>query len=162
MEILTASIKNEEKSLSLVKGGALENKENHIKISYSISNYSKYFPSLFRYRLVGSNNNWSDWSSKSEIYFENLPHGSCIFEASAKIGNLETNNKIKYNFTIAKPWYLKPLSLIIYFFSGVLILIIINILHRNYFKNQREKLLKKKEKESQEKSERQSKVKVRK
>ena len=105
-----------------------ENKENHIKISYSISNYSKYFPSLFRYRLIGSNNNWSDWSSKSEVYFENLPHGSYIFEASAKIGNLETNNKIKYSFTIAKPWYLKPLSLIIYFFSGGLILIIINIL----------------------------------
>jgi|TARA_B110000914_G_scaffold223514_1_gene239150 DNA-binding CsgD family transcriptional regulator len=146
-EVSAHSIKNEEKSLSLVKGGALENKENHIKISYSISNYSKYFPSLFRYRLLGSNNNWSDWSSKSEVYFENLPHGSYIFEASAKIGNLETNNKIKYNFTIAKPWYLKPLSLIIYFFSGVLILIIINILHRNYFKNQREKLLKKKEKE---------------
>ena len=50
-EVSAHSIKNKEKSLSLVKRGALENKENHIKISYSISNYSKYFPSLFRYMI---------------------------------------------------------------------------------------------------------------
>ena len=145
--ITSHAVKEKEKPLSLNSDGELLNKENHIKISYSISDYSKYLPSLFQYRLMGFNNNWSNWSSKSEVYFENLPHGTYIFEASGTVGSQQTVNSIKYSFTIAKPWYLKTTALIMYFFSGILILMIINVLHRNYFKNQQEKLLKQKEKE---------------
>ena len=145
--ITSHAIKEKEKPLSFNSDGELLNKENHIKISYSISDYSKYLPSLFQYRLMGFNNNWSNWSSKSEVYFENLPHGTYIFEANGTVGSQQTVNSIKYSFTIAKPWYLKTTALIMYFFSGILILMIINVLHRNYFKNQQEKLLKQKEKE---------------
>ena len=145
--ITSHAVKEKEKPLSINSDGELLNKENHIKISYSISDFSKYLPSLFQYRLMGFNNNWSNWSSKSEVYFENLPHGTYIFEASGTVGSQQTVNSIKYSFTIAKPWYLKTSALIMYFFSGILILMIINVLHRNYFKNQQEKLLKQKEKE---------------
>ena len=145
--ITANSIKGKIKPLSLYKDGFLEIKENHVKISYSINNYSKYLPSLFQYRLMGFNNNWSNWSTKSEIYFENLPHGTYIFEVKAKLGSQKITNTVKYTFTIKKPWYLKTSALIIYFFSAILILMIINVLHRNYFKNRQEKLLKQKEKE---------------
>lgn len=146
-EVIVYSIEGKEISLSLIKEGFLKNTENQIKISFSLSNYSKYFPSMFQYRLVGSNNNWSEWTTKSEVFYENLPHGTYIFEANAKLGNTKTSNTIRYSFTIEKPWYLKNIALVVYFLSAVLILIIINIIHRNYFKNQREKLLKQKEKE---------------
>ena len=146
-EITTNVIEGSLKHLSLSQDGVLKNEEKNIKISYSISNFSKYLPSLFQYRLVGFNNKWSNWSSKSEIYFENLPHGDYIFEVKGKVGTKTTTNTIRYSFNIEKPWYIKTSSIIIYIISAILILMIINVLHRNYFKNQQAKLLKRKEKE---------------
>lgn len=141
------SLTGEEKSLSLSNKATLNNEENHIKISYSVSDYNKYFPSLYQYRLVGLNNNWSDWSKKSDVYFENLPYGDYTFEAKAKLGNQETSNHIKYNFLISKPMYLKPFALVFYFIFSIFIIIITHLLYRSYYKKQREKLLKQKEKE---------------
>lgn len=141
------SLTGEQKSLPISNTVTLENEENHIKISYSVTDYNKYFPSLYQYRLIGSNNNWSDWSEKSDVYFENLPYGNYTFEAKAKLGNQETSNHIRYNFVISKPTYLKPFALIFYFISSIFIIIITHLLYRNYYKKQREKLLKQKEKE---------------
>ena len=146
-EITTNSISGNQKHLSLFENGVLKNEENDIKFFFSISDFSKYLPSLFQYRLLGLNNQWSDWTSKPEMYFENLPHGNYTFEVKGKVGTQTTNNTIKYSFNIAKPWYFKTSSLIIYIISIILLLMIINVLHRNYFKNQQEKLLKRKEKE---------------
>ena len=76
-----------------------------------------------------------------------MPHGNYTFEVRGRVGAQKTNNAIKYSFNIAKPWYLKTSSLIIYIISAILLLMIINVLNRNYFKNQQAKLLKRKEKE---------------
>ena len=146
-EVTTNSLQGDQKNLNLSENGVLKNEENDIKFFYSISDFSKYLPSLFQYRLLGLNNEWSNWSAKSEIYFENLPHGNYTFEVRGRVGAQKTNNAIKYSFNIAKPWYLKTSSLIIYIISAILLLMIINVLHRNYFKNQQAKLLKRKEKE---------------
>ena len=141
------SLTGEEKSLPISNKATLDNEQNHIKISYSVSDYNKYFPSLYQYRLVGFNNKWSDWSEKSDVYFENLPYGNYTFEANAKLGNQETSNHIRYNFVILKPTYLKPFALILYSIASILIIIITHLLYRNFYKSQREKLLKEKEKE---------------
>jgi len=133
--------------LNLDINDILENSENHIKISYSTPDYSKYLNSVYQYKLVGFNNTLSEWSSKSEIYFENLPYGDYTFEARAKIGDQISSNSIIYNFSIEKPWYLQSIALIIYLFSTIIIILIIHFFYRNYYKNQRKKLLKSKEKE---------------
>ncbi|MFY0602573.1 MAG: LuxR family transcriptional regulator [Flavobacteriaceae bacterium] len=147
-EISKNSINGISQSLSLIsKEPELKNNENHIKVSFSVSNFSKYLPTLYQYRLAGFNNNWSDWSAKSTVFFENLPHGEYTFEAKAKVGNAETNNTIRYRFFIEKPWYLKPSAVILYFFFGFLVVVSIHLLNRRYYKNQRKKLLLQKEKE---------------
>ncbi len=146
-EVSVYSINGKEKLLPLSAEVILDNLENTIKISYSLSDYNKYLPSLYQYRLNGLNNNWSNWSSKSEVYFEKLPYGEYLFEAKAKLGNQETSNNIRYRFVISKPFYLKPLALVIYFFSGIFIVMITHLLYRGYYKKQREKLLRQKEKE---------------
>jgi ligand-binding sensor domain-containing protein/DNA-binding CsgD family transcriptional regulator len=133
--------------LNLNEETELKNNENHLKISFSVSDYSKYLPSLYQYRLIGFNENWSEWSTKSEAYFENLPYGEYTFEAKGKLGDYETTNTVHYTFTIERPWYLKPIAIVFYFFAGFLIVVIIHLLNRNYYKNQRKKLLEQKEKE---------------
>ena len=133
--------------LNLNKDSGLKNNENNIKISFSVSDFSKYVPSLYQHRLIGFNENWSRWSSKSDIVFENLPYGDYIFEAKGKLGDSETINTISYKFTIEKPWFIKPLAIFCYFLAGLLIVLLIHFLNRNYYRNQRKKLLEQKEKE---------------
>lgn len=140
-------INQEEKPLDLSATPNLANNENHFKFSFSVSGYSKYLPSLYQYRLKGFNESWSEWSQKSEAYFENLPNGDYTFEARAKVGDIETSNIISYSFSIEKPWYLKPSAIILYSFFGFLIVVLIHLLNRRYYKNQRKKLLAQKEKE---------------
>ncbi|MFY0629006.1 MAG: LuxR family transcriptional regulator [Flavobacteriaceae bacterium] len=148
LDAISANGINEEPVLlTLNEESELQNNENHIAVSFSISDFSKYLPSLYQQRLIGFNDNWSDWSTDSEIHFENLSHGDYTFEARGKLGDTETTNTIRYNFTIEKPWYLKPLAIIFYFLAGFLIVVIIHILNRNYYRNQRRKLLEQKEKE---------------
>lgn len=121
--------------------------ENHLKFSFSISDYSKYLPSAYQYRLRGFNENWSNWSSNSEADFENLPHGDYTLEARAKVGDVLAENDITYQFTIGKPWYLQVYAIIIYFLITLLLAILFHMLHRNYYRRQRRVLLKQKEKE---------------
>lgn len=133
--------------LDLAEAPELKNDENHIQVAFNVSDYSKYLPSLYKFRLLGFNDNWSTWSPKSEAYFENLPHGKYIFEAKAKLGDTETTNMISYSFEIKKPWYLQSFAVIIYILSGMLIVFLTHMIYRGYYKNQRKKLLRQKEKE---------------
>lgn len=135
------------KALNLSQESILNNEENHLKFSFSVRDYSKYLPSLYQYRLINFNDNWSQWSLNPDAYFENLPYGEYTFEARAKLGNMETSNTIQYNFTIRKPWYLKSSAIIIYFLVGFLLVVVIHLIYRGYYKKQRKKLLLQKEKE---------------
>ena len=135
------------KALDLTQESVLKNKENHVSFSFSVTDYSKYLPSQYQYRLVNFNDNWTSWSTNPEAFFENLPYGDYIFEARAKVGDVETSNIARYEFSIEKPWYLKPFAVIIYCIAGFILVVIIHLIYRGYYKKQRRKLLLKKEKE---------------
>jgi len=134
-------------SLNLSQKGDLTHLENHLKFFFSVADYSKYLPSQYHHRLLGFNDNWSEWSPSSEAVYENLPFGNYTFEARAKVGDVLTSNTISYRFTIGKPWYLRATAVIIYFITGFFLVVLFHMLHRSYYKKQRKKLLKQKEKE---------------
>lgn len=135
------------KAMPLNKEAQLDPLENNLQFSFSVTDYSKYLPSQYRYRLVGFNENWSEWSDSPEALFENLPYGDYTFEAKARVGDTETSNTINYSFVVKKPWYLRPVAVIFYFIAGFLLVVLFHLLHRSYYKKQRKKLLKEKEKE---------------
>lgn len=134
-------------SLSLGDKPTVMHDENHFQFSFNISDYNKYLSSLYQFRLVGFNDSWSEWSPRSEAYFENLPHGSYTFEARAKLGDIYSSNTVQYAFEIDKPWYLQSFAVVIYIFCGILIVFVTHMVYRSYYKNQRQKLLRQKEKE---------------
>lgn len=134
-------------SLDLSQKGDLTHLENHLRFEFSVTDYSKYLPSLYQYRLVGFNDNWSEWSTSSEAVFENLPYGSYTFEARAKVGDVQTENMVSYEFKIGKPWHLSNSAIIVYFIIGFFLVVLFHMTHRSYYKKQRKKLLKQKEKE---------------
>jgi DNA-binding CsgD family transcriptional regulator len=133
--------------LKLSSEAKLENKDNNLHFSFSVPDFDKFSPSLYQYRLLGIYDEWSSWQETSDVFFENLPHGDYIFEARAKVGNQTSSNTVKYNFSIARPWYATSVAIALYAVVFVLILLLLQIFNRRYYKKQKTQVILKKEKE---------------
>ena len=133
--------------LDLNKTADLKNKTNSILFKYSVTDYNKYSATKYKYRLVGLYDNWSNWTSNSETYLENLPHGEYTFEVKAQSGGIESNNLASFNFSIEKPWLLKPMAIAAYVLLGLVLLFLIQYFNNRYYRIQKEKLIEKKQRE---------------
>ncbi|WP_299520414.1 triple tyrosine motif-containing protein [Winogradskyella sp.] len=133
--------------LDLNQSVTLGNKNNSILFKYSITDYNKFSSKKYRYRLVGLYDNWSDWTSTPEVYFENLPHGDYAFEVMAQSSGVESNSLASYTFSIEKPWLLKPLAIVTYVLMGLALIFLIQYFNNRYYKKQKEKLIEKKQRE---------------
>lgn len=140
-----STLQNEHIPLDLEKSAELKNKTNNIRFKYSTANYNKLTSSKYQYRLNGIYDNWSDWSSNSEVFFKNLPSGDFKFEARAMTGGKVSSNVISYMFSIDKPWYLKPLAIVFYIVSGLFVAFLVHYFNRIHFKKQNLKLAEKRE-----------------
>ena len=140
------ALKGEARFLALSGKASLKTKENILRFTFNVNDYSKYLPSVYQYRLLGLNDVWSDWSDKGEAYFENLPHGEYSFEARAKVGN-EITESLEYQFVIEKPFYLRPIAVVIYVLFGFVFVFIVHMINRMYYKKKHKKELEEKEKE---------------
>lgn len=127
------------------KPGEFEYVNNSVVFNYSVPVYNKYDVVHYQYKLDGRYDQWSDWSSKSELVFENLPFGEYNLNIRAKVGNQLANNIINYTFKINRPWFLSNIALLAYV---ILLLAFSFIMHRTY-KKYYKKLHKNKQLESE-------------
>ena len=134
-------------SLDLNLQPSLDSANNSLLFNFSVTNYNKLSSTNYQYRLLGIYDEWSNWSTEPEVLFENLPHGDYTFEARAITNGKLSENTVKYNFSVSKPWYLKPIALSFYVLIAVLIAYLIHYLTRRYYRKQRENLIKKKAQE---------------
>ena len=141
------SLRNEVVPLDFNNSVVLNNKDNSVRFKYSITNYNKLVSSHYQYRLLGIYDTWSDWSTDYEVFFENLPFGNYTFEARAMTGGVISKNKISYAFKIDRPWYLKPLVIVLYFVLVLVSVYFVHYLSKRYYKKQEQDLLKRKERE---------------
>ena len=125
----------------------LKNNQNDVYFEFSLPNYEKLIPSQYQYKLIGIYDSWSDWSSDSDVLFENLPYGDYEFNVRGRVGSNISENIESFKFSIEKPWYIKPLAIVFYVILFLMLLGLIQYLNRRYYKNQEEKLLVTKEKE---------------
>lgn len=146
-EVSYNSLRSASKLIDISESLNLENKNTSVKFKFSAPNFEKLKNSKYQYRLIGIYNNWSPWTSKSEVTFENLPHGDYKFEARSITGNEISDNTISYIFSIEKPWYLKPIAIILYIIGALLIGFLVHYFNKRYYKKQKQKLLDKKERE---------------
>ncbi|MDP5105309.1 MAG: LuxR C-terminal-related transcriptional regulator [Polaribacter sp.] len=133
--------------ISLKETTKFSSAENNFEFIYSVTNFNKTSTLNYQYQLVGFNEKWSSLSEANSLLFENLPHGKYTFKVRAYIDQKVSNNVAEYTFKIEKPWHLSNLMIIVYIFLFIYIGYITNVLHRKYYRNQREKLLEKAQKE---------------
>ena len=142
------SILNTERSkVSLLNDEEFNYNENNLYFTYSVPVYDKYAELHYQFQLEGMYNEWSNWSTDSNVSFENLPFGDYTFNVKAKIGNKVSQNIATYSFSINRPWYISNLSILIYSLIFIAALFIVHNLYKRYYSKQKQKLVEKKQHE---------------
>jgi DNA-binding CsgD family transcriptional regulator len=96
---------------------------NNLRISYSLP-YYRQSKIKFQYRLEGSSDKWSDWSTASQKDFTNLSSGHYQFLVRSKI-NDEIISKISvFEFYIERPFYASNLAILIYLLLAGIVLFV--------------------------------------
>jgi AraC family chitin signaling transcriptional activator len=126
---------------SINEEGSFAYDENNITISYTVPEYNKYINAEYQYLLEGIQDEWSEWSAKSNTVFKNLPPGNYVFKVRAKIANSQPENIAVYRFTITKPWYLTGFAWFVYILLFLVAAYYINRAYHKYYQKQKEKLI---------------------
>lgn len=69
---------------------------------------------LYRWRLLGMEEQWSDWTAERSKDYTNLPHGDYTFEVVTKNAEGVESQPDTIQFTIATPWYFTIWAYLIY------------------------------------------------
>ena len=133
--------------VSLKNNNTFEYKNNNLVLTFSVPEFSKYSDVNYQYQLKGMYDEWSNWSTNSEVFFKNLPAGNYTFNVKAKIGNVLSNNVASYSFRVDRPWLLSTPMILIYLMLFSALLFLIHNLYKNYYAKQKQKLMERKQRD---------------
>jgi ligand-binding sensor domain-containing protein len=113
LKVLLSAVKAISERDSLIFGGynctqpvpSFPKHLNSFHFEYSAPVYAQKDNVGFTYKLVGFDEEWSEWSAKTEKDYTNLPYGTYTFmvRASNNLGN--TSSPVSYTFTVRPAWY---------------------------------------------------------
>lgn len=97
---------------------ALSHEQNNLIFHFKTVNYLNPQQTLYRYKLSGLSERWSDFSTESKAVFTSLNPGSyrLIVEGYNTINSSKTG-RLEYKFSIGYPWYLTWWFLVMAFLS---------------------------------------------
>lgn len=107
---------------------SLSYKENNIRITFNVTNYTQSRQVEYIYTMEGLNNSWYNTEGENQVTFRNLPYGKYIFKVNAKLRNQDWNDSniktltIKINPPIWLTWYAKLLYFLIFCYIIFLII----------------------------------------
>lgn len=148
IRINNISVLNQDQSISLLnlnQGSNLENNENNLEFNYSVVSFNKAQEVLYQYKI--NDKEWSNWSTSSSTVFNNLKFGDYVFKVRAKVGNKISVNVASYEFSIKRPWYLSDIMITLYVISFLIIIYLVHISNKRYYKRKGKVLLEKQQKE---------------
>ncbi len=95
-------------------------KMNDFRFVFSAPYYEKISYQNFRYRLEGFEEEWTEWSPKTEKEYTNLPAGNYQFKVQARNAYGQVSEDAEFSFKIFQPWYWSLVAKIIYLVLGFL------------------------------------------
>lgn len=139
---VSKSILNGKDSFTIIdEDGDFNYNENNLVFNFTVPEYDKYINAEYQYKLDGVQNKWTEWSSKSQATFKNLPAGEYVFNVRAKVANSVTKNLATYSFTVNKAWYFNNFSIFIYIVLFIMAAYYIHKLYYNYHEKKHEKII---------------------
>lgn len=91
----------------------------------------------YSYRLKGLDNNWAEFTKRTEKEYTYLPAGSYTFEVKVRNNLGVESNIVSYKFIMLPKWYVSNLAKIIYFLLVALLLYFIYKWQKKKFKLQK-------------------------
>ncbi|RZL45345.1 MAG: transcriptional regulator [Pedobacter sp.] len=82
-----------------------KNALNSIHFEFSSTLFEHEKNTRFSYQLVGFDDEWSAWSSKSEKDYTNLPSGKYTFNIKARTDAGNESDVVTYSFIVLPAWY---------------------------------------------------------
>lgn len=116
-------------NLPLGEGGDIPALAHNLHFRLAVPSYSKYFTPRFQYRLIGQNDRWSTWTTKTTLDFPELAPGRYTLEVRSLLGNEQSGEVLQYTFRVLRPWYASWLAICLYLLGSV---VLINLLHQAY------------------------------
>lgn len=141
--IIKSNVRDSVQIVDKSSEGVFKNEDNNVEITYSVVEFEKYLDTEYQYQLEGIYPEWSNWSSKSNVLFKNLPYGDYVFNVRAKIGNTLSKNTATYSFSIERPWYLSNTFIVLYIVLFLILSLITHNIYKRYYRKQRERLMQK-------------------
>jgi ligand-binding sensor domain-containing protein/DNA-binding CsgD family transcriptional regulator len=120
---------------------------NSVRFVYSAVFYEDVKSNKYQIKLEGFDNEWGDWTKKTEKEYTNLHDGEYCFMVRAMNTYSKTSETARFCFVIAPPWYRSGLAYLIYIASALLLIFIIAVIIYNRFKKQQFLLTEEKRKE---------------
>ncbi|WP_397363063.1 triple tyrosine motif-containing protein [Olleya sp. R77988] len=133
--------------IDLTSSQSFKNKENNLEFSYSIVEFDKYLEAEYSHKLEGLYDDWSAWDTNSTVMYKNLPYGDYTFKIKGRVGGQNIEKVDSYSFSIERPWYISNIMIVLYFISGLFLILLIHYLYKLYYKKQKEKLVQKSNRE---------------
>jgi ligand-binding sensor domain-containing protein/DNA-binding CsgD family transcriptional regulator len=113
----------------------------NLRFSFALDAYSR--SKMFRYRLLGVQDQWSEWSRMAEHEFSNLSPGYHTLELQSDIDSKTAT----YNFYITPRWYQTAWMYLLYALLATGLIVLVNRQQQKRLAIQRRKLLLEKERE---------------
>jgi signal transduction histidine kinase/ligand-binding sensor domain-containing protein/DNA-binding response OmpR family regulator len=125
--------------ISKTKYLKLNYKQNSISFSFVSNNYIDSEKNIFKYRLLGFNNEWTETSFDRRATFTNVPPDNYIFEVkSANNDGIWNEVPTQLHIRIIPPLWKRWYAYLFYFILLVLLIVYLRnqILHRQKLKNE--------------------------
>jgi ligand-binding sensor domain-containing protein/DNA-binding CsgD family transcriptional regulator len=78
---------------------------NNLRFVFSATDFDNQAPLEYHFRMVGLDDNWSEWSSENVRNFTHLPPGNYRFEVQARQKSGRESAVLTFAFRIRPPWY---------------------------------------------------------
>lgn len=109
----------------------IDYKDNTLTFEFSLPFYVNSNLNSYSTYLQGLDEEWTEWSFKTERSFTNLKAGKYIFYVKAKNGYDIESSIVGFEFVIKPPWYMSIIAYILY----VVILVVVIVMIMQYRTN---------------------------
>lgn len=140
-QIVVFDRKNTIRFLDKSKDNQLPYAENNLKASFTIPNFDRNGLPEFQYKLEGFDSDYSEWSSRSEVEYRNLPYGLYSLKVKGRLGESIADGELQIKFEVKRPWYWSFTAIASYIIFLALLLFVIHKGYRGYYKKQQKKLI---------------------
>jgi len=132
-----------------LSGGEIPYRFNTIQITLGAPAFEVYKKTQYQYRLLGHQENWSEWTDLAVVSWPRLTPGNYQFEVRSGSSAEQPSEIRTLVFKIASPWYFHPLMWLLYLVSSLATIWSTHRTYLRYFNRQKKRIMEENERNNE-------------